>query len=151
MRPGKSVLVYGPDEDHLGVMCLVLKCWGFRVTRFHSGVAATRELNRKEYDAALILEDNDPLVVRWKQVSDTSVVAFMVRATMPPTSHADRVVLEPNGKKTEFIETGVAAMIQAVKVAAARKRGPKKCRSYPAEVIQGGAVIVARRRKVQAA
>lgn len=128
MRPRKRVLLYCADPEQTAVLRLVLDTWGYAVTatcRFCDaeecagetwGVFLVGEPDTASHAGAL-----DQLFKVWGAAQEVPVPALLYTQRMPHHTHASRVVLERDG---------MAALRDALKMAASRKRGPKPvCRA----------------------
>lgn len=119
MRPKKFVLLYCQDGTLLGQMTFLLHTWGMGVMACDT-LEAAFTLEKLECHAALVVAPPvryDDAIVRWlKEANPEMKVVLLLRKPEPVQTWADAVVIKDSDN---------SALREALKIALARKRGPK--------------------------
>ncbi len=133
MRPRRTVLLVCPNEVTASVFAFNLDVWGFRATSLHDVDEAVELLRSREFDLALLLPGTRAAEAEW----------FARRAIEIDALQRERdgrtLLYDSEGLLTADAAQGVSrlfapvkcaeAVREAVRVALARRRGPKKVRA----------------------
>ena len=122
MRPKKRILLIDDNGDRQAVTRFVLQCWAFHIISAHDLIQVELDESKTErLDAVLAFGCYRDL--RLAEIAAASNVQSISVLTSdePSDNYATHVLRKPT----------MATLIDLIKTASARKRGPKKGVKYP--------------------